>query len=220
MSAAGEKIVLVGGSFDPVHHAHLICARAVAEAVGVKRVVLVPAAQPPHKKGTAASAADRLAMLRLAVEGDDLFEVDDLELRRGGASYTYDTLAAIRAGRGGARLFWVIGADMLRDLHLWHRVNEVLEMAELLVMVRPPWDREMDQTFAALARRLGSDVAERLRRHVVPTPLVDISSTEIRRRIAAGLSIRYLVSEGVRDYIRRRGLYSQSKLTISPIDGF
>ena len=207
MSDASEKVVLLGGSFDPVHHAHLICARAVAEAVAVGRVVLVPAAQPPHKKGTVASAEDRLAMLRLAVAGDDLFEIDDVELRRGGASYTYDTLAAIRARRPGARLHWVIGADMLRDLHLWRRVNEVLEMAELLVMVRPPWDREMEQTFAALAGRLGSEVADRLRRHVVPTPLVDISSTEVRRRVAAGLSIRYLVSEAVRDYIERRGLY-------------
>jgi len=208
MTDRGEKIVLLGGSFDPVHHAHLICARVVAEAVGVDRVVLVPATQPPHKKGTVASGADRLAMLRRAVADDSLFEVDDVELRRGGASYTYDTLAAVRRQRPHAKLFWVVGADMLRDLPLWHRAGEVLELADLMVMVRPPWDRTLDQAFADVEKQLGAEAIARLRLNVVPTPLVDISSTEIRRRVAAGLSIRYLVPDAVSEYILHHGLYS------------
>jgi len=207
MTDRSEKIVLLGGSFDPVHNAHLICARAAAEAVGVDRIVLVPAAQPPHKTGTVASGADRLAMLRLAVADDSLFEVDDVELRRGGTSYTYDTLAAIRRERPCARLYWLVGADMLGDLPLWHRVDEVLEMAELLVMVRPPWDRTLDRTFAGLEERLGAGSAARLRQNVVPTPLVDIASSEIRRRVAAGRSIRYLVPDAVGEYISQHGHY-------------
>jgi len=207
MTDRSEKIVLLGGSFDPVHHAHLICARAAAEAVGVDRIVLVPAAHPPHKTGTVASGADRLAMLRLAVADDSLFEVDDVELRRGGTSYTYDTLAAILRERPCARLYWLVGADMLGDLPLWHRVDEVLEMAELLVMVRPPWDRSLDRTFAGLEERLGAGTAARLRQNVVPTPLVDVSSTQTRRRVAAGLSIRYLVPDAVGEYIAHHRLY-------------
>jgi len=221
MNSGREKIVLFGGTFDPVHHGHLICARRLAEERGFDRVLLVPTARPPHKAAPRASAKHRLAMLRLAVEGEDLFEVCESELRRGGASYTYDTLAAVRAGRPDAELHWVIGEDMLADLPHWHRAAEVMALAEVLVMARPPpqgapraWHEQVAQIpdrgpkgLRGLEARLPAELVERLRRQVVATPLLDISSSEIRRRLAAGLSVRYLLPEPVRQYILKHRLY-------------
>ena len=111
-------LVLFGGSFDPVHHGHLIVARAVAELRGFNRITLVPAAQSPHKRDAHASAEHRLAMLRLAVEDDELFDICDSEVKRSPPSYSIDTVEALRSQHGGdVELHWVIGADMLIDLY-------------------------------------------------------------------------------------------------------
>jgi len=203
-----DRIVLFGGTFDPVHHGHLIVARAVAERCGYRRITLVPSARPPHKQVASASAADRLAMLRLATEGEALFEIRDIELRREGASYTFDTLQAFRRQAGkDVELHLVVGADMLADLPNWHRSTEVVDLARFVVAARLPWHRRMDEVLAALRGRFSPSAVDRLSAAVVETPLIDISSTEIRRRVAAGLPIRYLVPDLVRKYIERRGLY-------------
>ena len=205
-----KGIVLFGGSFDPVHFGHLIAARAVAEQCGFARITLVPAAQAPHKGRMSASPADRLAMLRLAVEGDELFDICQAELRRPGTSYTFDTLAALRASHGeGVPLHWVIGADMLADLPHWHRAGEVLDLAQIVVAWRSPWHERMGQILKDLSASLGVEAAERLGRSVVKTPLIDISSAAIRHRLAGGRSIRYLVPEAVRRHILSLGLYGK-----------
>jgi len=202
-------LVVYGGTFDPVHHGHLITARAVAEARGYEKVLLLPSADPPHKASAHAAGADRLAMLRLAVEGDGLFEVSDLELRRPGKSYTFDTLSALREQHGReVDVHWIIGADMLADLPNWYEAEQVVDQARVVVAMRPPWHERIDSILADLARRLGADRANRLAEAVILTPLIDISSTDIRQRVAAGLPVRYLVDEKVEKHIEDRNLYS------------
>lgn len=203
-----RRVLLFGGTFDPVHHGHLITARSVAEQGGYEKVTLVPAAQGPHKAAAAASAQQRLDMLKLAVEGDDGFDICRDELLRAGPSYTLDTLEAIRRRLGSdVELHWVVGADMLAELPTWHRVGEVMSLATIIVAARPPWDSRMADILDGLSSSLGSDSVEQLRRAVVRTPLIDISSTRIRERWAGGLSIRFLVPPAVGRYIATHGLY-------------
>ena len=188
-----------GGSFNPIHHGHLICARAVAEQRGFDKVVLVPSSQPPHKRLHAEMAAPehRLAMCRLAVEGSDLFEVDDLELRRDGPSYTLDTVRELRR-RGWPEVHWMIGADMLQILPFWHEPAALLAETRFLIVARPGWSLDWD--------RLPPEY-QALRKDVVTAPLVEIRATEIRERVREGKSIEYLTPEGVERYIGRHDLY-------------
>jgi nicotinate-nucleotide adenylyltransferase len=201
-------MVLYGGTFDPVHYGHLITARAVAEARGYDKVVLLPSASPPHKASARAGGADRLEMLRLAVTGDEMFGVCDLEISRAGKSYTFDTLQVLREIHGpDVELHWIIGADMLADMPNWHRAAEVVDQARIVIALRPPWHEQIEQTLADLAARLGAARTRKLADGIVRTPLIDISSSEIRRRIACGLPVRYFVCDAVADFIREKGLY-------------
>lgn len=189
-----------GGSFNPIHHGHLICARAVAEARGFERVVLIPSALPPHKleANELAPPGDRLEMCRRAVEGDGLFEVSGVELERAGPSYTIDTVRELRR-RGWGEVAWLIGADMVANLPMWREPLQLMREAELVVMGRPGWAFDWDrlpEAYRGLAGR------------VVEAPLVEISATEIRRRVGEGRSVRYLTPGGVERYIRERGLYA------------
>lgn len=188
-----------GGSFNPVHHGHLICARAAAEAIGLNRVLLIPSRQPPHKiVGTdLAAAEDRLAMCRLAVAGDPFFEVSDVELKRDGPSYTIDTVRQLKAV-GWQEVHWLIGADMARILPQWHEPLPLLREAKLVLMARPGWSFDWD-TLPTEYRSL--------RANVVTTPMLEISATAIRQRVRAGLPITYLSPEPVVRYIGDRGLY-------------
>jgi len=204
----GKRLALMGGTFDPVHLGHLITARAVAEAMDFPQVLLVPAASPPHKPGPKASPAQRLEMLRRAVEGDERLGICTAELFREGASYTRDTLADLRAEHGPeTELYWVIGADMLATLDTWHKVREVLSMARIVVAARPPWDQQMDEIFLRLEERLGQKQISQIKKFTVQTPLIDISSSQIRRRVADGRSIRHLIPDSVISYIDQSGLY-------------
>lgn len=203
-----KKVALFGGTFDPVHIGHLVCARRVAESGGFDRIILVPAARPPHKDTALASAEDRLNMLRLAVEGDAIFEICEIELHRTGPSYTFDTLVEMRDKFGpDVSLHWLIGADMLEQLHTWHRAVDVVQMAKIVTMARPPWQRRLSHILEALTEHLGPQQVLGLRNSVVQTPLLDICSTEIRDRVRRGLSVRFLVPEAVFVYIEKHRLY-------------
>jgi nicotinate-nucleotide adenylyltransferase len=203
----GEPIVIFGGTFDPVHHGHLIVARAAAEARGLPRVTLMPAATPPHKPPAGASGEDRLEMLRLAVEGESSLTVSDMELRRPGPSYTIDTLEQLRCERPDADLHLLVGTDMLEDLPAWHRARDVVATAKLLVAARRPWQQRLEDVLGKLRGHFDEPTVERLRESVVETPRVEVSSTDVRQRVRQGLSIRYLVPEPVREYVQSRGLY-------------
>jgi len=202
-----QRVGLYGGSFDPIHHGHLIVARSVVEQLELDRVYLLPSSQPPHKKSTAlAGAADRAAMVKLAVGGEPLFACSDFDLTREGPSYTIDTIAHFREKLGPqAELFWLIGGDWLGDLPTWHRAEELVDACTIVTAVRPGWsgfDRK------SLMERWGDARAAKLEAGILQTPLIDISSTDIRRRVQAGRSIRYLVPETVAQYIEAQGLYA------------
>jgi nicotinate-nucleotide adenylyltransferase len=193
-----EKICF-GGTFNPIHNGHLICARAASEAVGAKTVVIFPAGNPAHRGEPAdlADVGDRLAMCRSAIEGIEGFEVDDRECRRTGPTYTIDTARELKR-EGWNEVTWLIGADMLNTLPKWHEAEKLLQDVKFLVMARPGVEFEWD--------RLPEEVRA-LKKNVVRVPQIDISGTEIRRRAMAGLSIDYLCPEGVCGYIRETGLY-------------
>lgn len=188
-----------GGSFNPIHYGHLRCAQAVADQAGYERVVLIPSARPPHKPDTPdlAAPADRLAMCRLAIEGLPTFEVDDMETRRSGPSYTIDTAQELRQ-RGWTSVHWLIGADMLLYLPKWHRPLDLLREVDFVVMARPGWT--LDWTALPPEYR-------HLKEQVVEAPQIAISSTEIRRRVRAGEPIDHLVPPAVARYITDRTLY-------------
>lgn len=197
---ADMNALCFGGSFNPIHLAHLICARAAAEVLGFDRVMLIPSALPPHKPKDRdiAPAEHRLAMCRLAVKDDPLFIVDDLEIRRGGPSYTIDTVHALRQA-GHDEVHWLIGADMLNYLPQWHLAGKLVKETQFIVMRRPGrrlnWSK-LPKPFQPLHQR------------VVNVPQIDISATIIRERLRMGRSIAYLVSDAVGQYIHAQRLYS------------
>jgi nicotinate-nucleotide adenylyltransferase len=185
------RLGILGGSFNPIHHGHLIVATRMAEDLDLERVLLVPAAVAPLKDpGELAPARDRWEMLRRAIRGNPLFEACDLELRRGGVSYTVDTLRELHRRRP-ADYRLILGADAARLLPRWKEAAEVLRLARPAVAARPGHG-----TVPGLPKK-----------DIVEVPLLAISGTEIRDRVRRGLSIRYLVPDPVERYIRRRGLY-------------
>lgn len=201
-----DRILLFGGSFNPIHHGHLIVCRAVAERLACARTFLIPSARPPHKPEHALPpAADRVAMCRLATEGDAAFEVSDWETRQSGPNFTLHTVEHFAGELGpGAALHWLIGMDSLHELAAWYRAAELVEACTIVTAARPGFDPLAREV---LTRCFTPAQADKLLAHVVDSPRIDIASTDIRSRASAGLSIRYLVPEAVRQYIAERGLY-------------
>jgi len=185
-----KKIAIYGGSFDPVHHAHLILAREAIETLGLEKVILVPAAISPLKKAApVASGEVRLAMLRTAIRGQPEFEVDECELLRPPPSYTIDTVEEIRRRECDALLYCLIGEDNVEQLPRWHRFNELEKLVRFVVLDRT--GKQPTHTYQLIHRR------------------IDISATEIRRRVAQHESIRYLVTGSVEEIIQREKLYRE-----------
>ncbi len=200
------RIVLFGGSFNPIHLGHLIVSRCAAEALSVDRVILIPGASPPHKgHALLAPAADRLELCRLAVHDDPLFEVSDWETRQAGPNYTLHTVEHFRDARArGAKLYWLIGMDSLAELSSWYRVGALASLCTLVTVGRPGFRRP---DYSSLTGLMSTEQIQELEEHVLDTPLIDISASDIRARVRAGLSIRYLVPDAVRAAIEARGLY-------------
>lgn len=194
------KTLCLGGSFNPIHHGHLICARAVMERAGYAQVMLIPSSQPPHKPAHAnlAPAADRMRMCQLAVHNSATFTVDDLELQRPGPSYTIDTAQELKQARGWPEVHWLIGADMLNYLPKWHRATELVQQVHFIVMARPGFEFDWPNL---------PPEYQHLRERVVEAPRIDISSTQIRERVRAGLPIDYLTPPAVVQHVRDNRLY-------------
>ena len=185
---------IFGGTFDPPHTGHLIAAQDACEALSLERFIFVPAADPPHKTGTAVSpAALRLEMLGAAVAGNPAFEISTAELDRAGPSYSVDTLRLLSTRYPGATLHLLIGVDQVREFRTWHKWEEILELAQIAMLTRSG------------AEEPGPEAP--FVRHVVKVTRIDVSSTLIRGRVAAGKSIRYLVPDAVEEIIAREGLY-------------
>jgi nicotinate-nucleotide adenylyltransferase len=199
------RIGLFGGSFDPVHHGHLIAASTALEAFELDRIVLIPCHIQPHKHaGPLTPGADRMAMLQQAVEANDALSVSDIELQRGGISYTIDTLDALQQQFPEAELCFIIGEDSLSDLHRWHRIEELLDRCRFITLARPG-SNARNQPPEAL--KLPPPHAEQILASIADSRLIDISSSDIRTRIASGRSIRYLVPSQVEAYIETHRLY-------------
>lgn len=200
------RLGIFGGSFDPVHNGHLALAEACRKGAKLDRVLLVPAAQQPHKpSGPVASAADRLRMIELAIAERHGLAASGVEISRGGVSYTVDTLRTIAVEFPGAKLFLLMGADTLHDLPTWREPAEVCRLATPLAVHRagePPVD------FAKLIGIAAPAVIRESQQHVIDMPLMDVSSSEIRKRVARGLSIAELVPSAVGGYIAAGQLYS------------
>lgn len=195
----------MGGSFDPIHLGHLIVAERAAGLLRAGRVLFIPCNIPPHKPAARLTPGrHRLKMIELAIRGNPGFRACDLELARGGVSYTVETIEALREIHGPrAKLLFLIGADSLKELPTWREYRRILSLCTVVTAGRPG---------SALADWRGDGAFTReeaacLKAHILDTPLIGISSTEIRRRRREGASIRYLVPESVERYIVSRGLY-------------
>ena len=202
------RLGIFGGSFDPVHYGHLLLAESCREERRLDQIWFMPAAVPPHKRpGAVGSAAQRVEMLRLATGGNEAFLVSTIEIDRGGVSYTVDTLEAIRREQPEAELFFLMGADSLADLPTWRDPARICELASPIVVGRagaaPPDN-------SVLAPLIAVDRLEAIRRLRVEMPAIDLRASDLRRRVATGLSIRYRTPRAVEKYIEAQALYRGS----------
>lgn len=217
--AESRPLGVLGGTFDPVHFGHLRLAEEAREALDLAQVLWIPAGRPPHRNPPRAAAADRLEMVRLAISGNPHFAIDDAEAGAGAPSYTVPTLERLRALHGGRPLVLVLGSDAFLGLPSWHRWRELFGLAHIAVATRPGFELAAEEMSTDLAEefapRLGNDPAvlkNAAAGRIAPfamTPLA-ISASLIRARIAAGLSVRYLLPDPVRGYIEPHHLYRAS----------
>jgi len=212
------RIGLLGGTFDPVHFGHLLLAEQCREQCGLDAVWFLPAGSPPHKRRDVTPGIERLEMLQLAIAGHEAFAVSDRELKREGTTYTVDTLTELHAEQPDAELFFLIGADSLHDLPTWREPRRILELATIVAVNRG--DRPLPDLEEICAKLNVADAAgfradagsvrhdqPRSRIQIVTMPGCDLSATDIRQRVAAGKSIRYMTPRAVEVYIQQRGLY-------------
>jgi nicotinate-nucleotide adenylyltransferase len=200
-----RRIGLLGGTFDPIHLGHLQIAQDALEARGLDEVCLIPCASPPHKQAERITTGEqRLAMIETAIADDPRLSVSLVELERGGTSYTVDTLRELQAGTPAIEFFFVIGADTLFELYSWKEIDKLIEIVVFVVVARPGFDT---RGLTAERLRLGQAQFEILANSIIVGHETDISSTEVRARVAEGLSAKYLVPDRVAAYIAGHGLY-------------
>jgi nicotinate-nucleotide adenylyltransferase len=202
------RVGILGGTFDPIHYAHLAVAEEARVQLGLEPVVFVPAAQPPHKLGRTITAVHhRMAMLALALASNPHFAISPVDVERPGPAYTVDTLALFQDEWGPkAELYFIVGADSLLEMHTWYEPQRIIELAYLAVAPRPLHLLDMDE----LENRLPG-VAPRIRR--VNAPRLEISSTDLRERVRTGQSIKYYLPEAIEQYILEHGLYREKDET-------
>jgi nicotinate-nucleotide adenylyltransferase len=198
------RIGVLGGTFDPIHFGHLAVAKAAIECAQLDRVLFVPSAQPPHRTAAVAPAEDRFAMTNLAVQGEPRFEVSDVEVRRGGRSYTVDTLNELHRAFPNDELFLILGWDAARLFRTWREPERVSELASLVTVDRPGMAPPTPSEIAVL--RL--DPARVVNCHV-PTP--DVSGSALRRAIASGQPVAGQLPPAVERYIAERHLYLDNR---------
>lgn len=199
------RLGIYGGTFDPVHYGHLLLAECCREQCQLDQVWFMPAASPPHKESTHISTAEhRVAMLELAVGGQESMLVSRLELARGGVSYTVDTLRELVHLDRARELFFLMGADSLHDLPLWREPGAICQLATLVIVARPG---QPPVDFTGLAPWTTAERIEHFQRHQVTMPQIDLTSREIRRRAQDGQSIRFRTPRSVEAYIAAHGLY-------------
>lgn len=197
-----KRVGIFGGTFDPIHLGHLIVAETLMDEFSLDKVVFIPASVPPHKLGNHVSAArHRYLMTLLATCSNPHFEVSDVEMKRQGPSYSIDTLQTLVEEHGeDTEFYFIVGADSVASLHTWNRADKLLAMCHFIGASRPgclPDMTKIQAHFGTLAKKI----------HCLETPELEISSTDIRKRVLAGKTIRYIVPEAVEQYIYKEKLY-------------
>ena len=205
-----RKIALFGGMFDPIHLGHIAVTSEAAEHIGAEKILFIPAKRSPLKESfPEASGEDRLKMIALAIAGNKKFQLSGCELKKSEPSYTLQTVRQFQAEYGSeTSIYWLTGADSIDELPRWYRIIELIDECNLSVMYRAGCELP---DFAKFKTIWGPRRVEKLQRNVIPTPLIDISSTEIRNRLAAGRDVTNMLPPSVDNYIHKHGLY-QSKV--------
>jgi nicotinate-nucleotide adenylyltransferase len=192
------NIGIMGGTFDPIHNGHLIVAKHAQKQGGLDEVWFMPSSLPPHKETEGiVEAADRLEMVSIAIRDCAAFRLCELEINRGGTSYSIDSAKILIEQFPSYQFSWIIGADMIAYLPQWHRIDELMTMIRFIGVRRPGYEKDLAQ----LSQRYASAV------QMVDAPMLEISSSNIRERLLAGASITHLVPESIESYIRKKGLY-------------
>ena len=212
-----RRLGIFGGTFDPIHLAHLRCAEEAREALSLDQVLFIPSASPPHKGGAVASGADRLAMVRRAIAGHASFRASSIELERSGRSYSIDTLRALRERFPEPTKFvFLLGLDAFREIGTWKQYADLFSLADFAVLSRPPRRNPSPRSLLPVAarRQFCYAASERMLVHTSGNRIVfldvtplDISASDIRQRVRRGNSIRYLVPSSVERYLDRHQLY-------------
>jgi nicotinate-nucleotide adenylyltransferase len=186
-----KRIGILGGTFNPPHHGHLLIANEVLHTLSLDKVWFMPNQEPPHKKkSSAVSDQARIEMLDLAIKGHPHFEIQTVEMEREGPSYTYDTMKLLKEQNGDTEFFFIIGADMIEYLPKWYKINDLLELVVFAGVGRPSYNRHTEYPVVP-----------------VEVPQMDVSSSMIRQRLSQGSTVRYLVPDSVRKYIEENHLY-------------
>jgi len=222
LPAAVRRLGILGGAFDPLHCGHIRVAEAVFLTFQLDHVLFIPSGRPPHKPGASASGEHRLKLLELGLAGDPRFSVSDMEIRRPETSYSVHTLEAIRGSHPGTRLFFIMGLDTFLDLNTWYQPDRILRLVDLVVVCRPPWDVSLlrgspylePEAFAELDG-LGEPGVQKIKTssilgtaiYFMLGPLIEVSSSQIRRLLASGQNVPHLLPEGVQSYILSNKLY-------------
>jgi nicotinate-nucleotide adenylyltransferase len=203
-----RKVALFGGTFDPIHLGHTGVAAEAAKHIGAEKIVFIPAKRSPLKGFIpSASDNDRLAMIALAIAGHNNLEISAYELKKTEPSYTLQTVRQFQADLGSeTEIYWLIGADSINDLQHWYGITELIDECNLSTMYRPGFEQP---DFSKFTKLWGCRYVEKLQRNVIKTPLFDISSTEIRNRLASGGEVTNMLHPAVADYIRKHSLYQR-----------
>jgi len=204
-----QRAGLYGGSFDPIHLGHLSIATAVADQLNLDEVIFLPSAQPPHKTDIQLTPImHRAEMVRLAIADFPIFSFSDYDLERPGPTFTIDTVKHFRKTcKPGTELFWIIGEDSLLELPTWHRIAEFVDLCQIVTAARKTTQQLDWNRFHPV---LNDQQIESLRRGMLETPIVDISATDIRSRLAQGRQVQSEIPKIVRQYIQQHGLYTTS----------
>ncbi|MDF2890030.1 MAG: NadD [Clostridia bacterium] len=200
------RYAIMGGTFDPIHFGHLAAAETVREKLNCQKVIFIPSGNPPHKKGRVLTdSIHRYTMTVLAANSNPYFEVSNIEMNRNGYSYTLDTIKELNKYYGKkVELLFITGADALLEIETWHKVDELLRLCSFVAVTRPGYDKsKLEQKLLYLQSKYNVEL------HIVDVPGLNISSTDIRKRVREGASIRYLVSDAVEQYVFKYELYRE-----------
>jgi nicotinate-nucleotide adenylyltransferase len=197
-----EKIGIMGGTFNPIHIGHLIAAQEVLIKMNMDKIIFIPTGNPPHKnKREVISAIDRYEMVKLAIKSNDGFEISDIETKRAGQTYSYDTLTELHNMYYETQFYFIIGFDTLKEMDTWKRVSDVCSMTKFIVVNRGNTYKEIEEEILINEKKYECNFS------LVEIPDIKISSTDIRDRVKNNKSIKYLVTSEVERYIKQKGLY-------------